>query len=401
MYQGGRNSGPAPQVRSCAMATKVRFMAESLGADIRKCTDFWTSCKLVSLGILALVATMAVFVQSSETVGASTQAKSKIDILPGVGAVQSAIVSAERAETLNQNLVSQLASEANSRFVDSCASEPGQSNDSPAAVACNYGDASAPEAVVLYGDSYIEQWLPAFDALGKQYHFKVVAYVRYGCPFATVTERDYLGSVDPGCATFRQNVIAAINAMVPPPSLTLLSEAQLKVELGANGSTMSFKSWANGVRTTLEQLHVSPLGVLFGTPIATNTPNTCLSARLTRIQLCATPTSEAFSVTSDRDDEAAVVASHDEVVNLSSLFCGSRCPEVIDDQLVFADDDHVDRAYALQLGTAFGSLVGCIGTEVPAAESPPGGVLQSLLGGMTGPPIAAACKAAANAPYNL
>ncbi len=354
----------------------------------------------MSLGLLTLVATVVVVGQSSETVGASGQPNSKIDVLPGVAAVQSSIASAEKAEALNQNLVPQLGSEANSRFVDSCASEPGQSNDSPAAVACNYGDPSAPDAVVLYGDSYIEQWLPTFDALGKQDHFKVAAYVRYGCPFAAVTERDYLGSVDAGCATFRQNVIAAINAMAPPPSLTLLSEAQLKVELAADGSTMSNKTWANGIRSTLGRLHVSPLGVLFGTPVATNTPNTCLSARLTRIQLCATPTAEAYSIASDKADEAAVVASHDEVVNLSPLFCGSRCPEVINDQLVFADDDHVDRSYALQLGTAFGSLIGCIGTEVPAAQNPPGGVLQSLLGGMSGPPIVAACKAAASPPYN-
>jgi len=376
-------------------------MADFGGAEIRGRSAFRTGCKVISLGLLALVATVAVVSQSIETVGAASQGNSKIDVLPGLAAVQSAIVSAERAETLNQNLVSQLGSESNSRFVDSCASEPGQSNDSAAAVACNYGDPSAPAAVVLYGDSYIEQWLPTFDALGKQDHFKVVAYVRYGCPFAAVTERDYLGSVDPGCATFRKNVITAINAMAPPPSLTLLSEAQFKIELGADGSTMSFKSWASGVRSTLEQLHVSPVGVLFGTPIATNTPSTCLSARLTHIQVCATPTSEAYSIASDKDDEAAVVASHDEVVNLSSLFCAARCPDVVSDQLVFADDDHVDRSYALQLGTAFGSLIGCIGTEVPPAENPPGGVLQSLLGGMPTPPIAAACRAATSAPYNL
>ena len=280
----GRDAGT-----SSAMGTRLRSLTDSVGADIRKCTAFWRTYELVFLGLLTLVTIVAVIGQLSATAGAASQAKSKIAVLPGVAAVQSGIVSAEKAQTLNQNLVSQLGAEANSRFVDSCASEPGQSNDSPAAVACNYGDATAPEVVVLYGDSYVEQWLPTFDALGKQYHFKVAAYVRYGCPFAAVTERDYLGSVDAGCAAFRHNVIAAINAMAPPPSLTVLSEAQLKVELAADGSTMSFKSWANGIRSTLAQLHVSPLGVLFGTPIATNTPNTCLSARLTHIQFAQRP----------------------------------------------------------------------------------------------------------------
>ena len=86
-------------------------MADSVGADIGKCAAFWTRCKLVSLGLLALVATVVVVGQSSETIAAS-QGKSKLGVLPGVVAVQSAIVSAEKAETLNQNLVSQLGSEA-------------------------------------------------------------------------------------------------------------------------------------------------------------------------------------------------------------------------------------------------------------------------------------------------
>jgi hypothetical protein len=302
---------------------------------------------------------------------------------------------------LNQNLVSQLGSEANARFVDSCASQPGQSNDSPAAVACDYGDTSAQEVMVLYGDSYVEQWLPAFDALGKQDHFKVVAYVRYGCPFAAVIERDYLGSVDPGCATFRKNVIAAINAMVPPPSLTLLSEAQLPMEIAADGTPISLKTWANGIGSTLKQLKVKPVGVLQGTPTATNNPPTCLSAHLSHVQVCATPTSQAYSIARDKDDAAAVVASHAVVVNLSSLFCGARCPEVVSDQLVFADDVHIDRSYALQLSTALGSLVACMGIDVPPAQNPPGGILRALLGEMMEPSIATACKAVNSAPYDL
>ncbi len=152
---------------------------------------FWTARTLVSFGVLVLMVALAVVGQSSQRAGASTSGPGAIDELPGLAAVRAAIVKAEGVETLNQNLVPQLQAEPNSRFVDPCASEPGQANDSPAAVACTFGDSSAVQVMVLYGDSYVEQWLPAFDALGKQYHFKVVAYVRYGCPFAEVTARDY------------------------------------------------------------------------------------------------------------------------------------------------------------------------------------------------------------------
>jgi hypothetical protein len=358
--------------------------------------------KLLVFGVLLVALTVgpAVVGQSGQMAGASDSG-GLINQLPGFAPVRAAIVKAEGVEKLNQNLVSQLQAEPNSRFVDSCASEPGESNDSPAAAACTYGDSAASQVMVLYGDSYVEQWLPAFDALGKQDHFKVVAYVRYGCPFAEVTARDYLNSIDPGCALFRQNVIAAINAMVPPPSLTLLSELQMSVEQAANGSTMPYKTWANGIRATLEKLKARPLGVLLGTPIAANFPNQCLGQHLTHIQDCATPAPQAFSVTRDRDDLSAVTAGHGVPLDLSSLFCAQRCPEVINDQFVFADDVHVNKTYAQQLTTALGSLVACIGTQVPPAQNPPGGVLQLLLGGKPSSSLTAACRAANSAPYNL
>ena len=73
----------------------------------------------------------------------------------------------------------------------------------------------------------------------------------------------------------------------------------------------------------------------------------------------------------------------------------------MNNQLVFADDDHVNRSYALQLGPAFGSLIGCIGTEVPDwPRIHRGSPAISSWRNSTGPPIAAVCKAAVSAPYN-
>ena len=279
-----------------AMTVRSRSMAYSVGVGVGKRNAFWTRYKLISFGVLAFVMTVAVVSQSGETAGASSQGTSNIDVLPGIASVRLSILKAESPEELNQNLVSQLESEANFRFVDPCASEPGESNDSPAAVACKYGDTNAQEVMVLYGDSYVEQWLPAFDALGKQYHFKESAYVRYGCPL----RRGYRTRLSRLCRSRMCKVPAERNRGdkrdVPPPSLTLLAELQLNIELAANGSTMSFKTWANGIRSTLKQLDVKPLGVLIGTPIANNNPGTCLSAHLTHIQVCATPTSEAYSI---------------------------------------------------------------------------------------------------------
>ncbi len=55
----------------------------------------------------------------------------------------------------------------------------------PAVVNCTYGDAAAPRTIALAGGSHAEHWLPALDLLGAIHHFKVVTYLKMGCPLST------------------------------------------------------------------------------------------------------------------------------------------------------------------------------------------------------------------------
>lgn len=50
---------------------------------------------------------------------------------------------------------------------------------------CTYGDAKAPRTIALAGGSHAEHWITALDLLGKRYHFKVVTYLKMGCPLST------------------------------------------------------------------------------------------------------------------------------------------------------------------------------------------------------------------------
>lgn len=52
-------------------------------------------------------------------------------------------------------------------------------------VNCTYGDAAAERTIALAGGSHAEHWLPALDILGKAHHFKVVTYLKMGCPLST------------------------------------------------------------------------------------------------------------------------------------------------------------------------------------------------------------------------
>ncbi len=55
----------------------------------------------------------------------------------------------------------------------------------PAVVNCSYGDLSASRTIALAGGSHAEHWLPALDLLGNLHHFKVVTYLKMGCPLST------------------------------------------------------------------------------------------------------------------------------------------------------------------------------------------------------------------------
>ncbi len=55
----------------------------------------------------------------------------------------------------------------------------------PAVVNCTYGDVAATRTIALAGGSHAEHWLPALDLLGRLHHFKVVTYLKMGCPLST------------------------------------------------------------------------------------------------------------------------------------------------------------------------------------------------------------------------
>src|SRR5271165_30583 len=55
----------------------------------------------------------------------------------------------------------------------------------PALINCTYGDRSAVRTIALAGGSHAEHWITALDLLGRLHHFRVVTYLKMGCPLST------------------------------------------------------------------------------------------------------------------------------------------------------------------------------------------------------------------------
>lgn len=55
----------------------------------------------------------------------------------------------------------------------------------PEIINCDYGDPNATRTIALAGGSHAEHWLTALDLLGREHNFKVVTYLKMGCPLST------------------------------------------------------------------------------------------------------------------------------------------------------------------------------------------------------------------------
>lgn len=87
----------------------------------------------------------------------------------------------------------------------------------PAVVVCTYGDVAAGRTIALAGGSHAEHWLPALDLLGQMHHFKVVTYLKMGCPLSTEEVPLIMGNnlAYPQCRDWVEQTMARVIADRP------------------------------------------------------------------------------------------------------------------------------------------------------------------------------------------
>lgn len=84
--------------------------------------------------------------------------------------------------------------------------------DNIGVINCTYGDLSATRTIALAGGSHAEHWITALDALGKMHNFKVVTYLKMGCPLTTEEEPLVMGDNRPypNCHKWNQRVMSKL-----------------------------------------------------------------------------------------------------------------------------------------------------------------------------------------------
>ena len=89
--------------------------------------------------------------------------------------------------------------------------------DNTGIINCTYGDPKATRTIALAGGSHAEHWITALDALGKEHGFKVVTYLKMGCPLTTEPNPLVMGDNRPypKCRQWNEKVLPRLIADHP------------------------------------------------------------------------------------------------------------------------------------------------------------------------------------------
>ena len=122
-------------------------------------------------------------------------------------------------------------------------------------MSCEYGNVLAERTIVLAGGSHAEHWLTALDVLGRDHDFRVVTFLKMGCPL-TAGFMVMLGDGEyPGCVDWSRTTLDRIEELDPDYVFTTSSRPR---EVGPGDYT---PAWYVDVWNELASYGIPVLGV--------------------------------------------------------------------------------------------------------------------------------------------
>jgi hypothetical protein len=218
---------------------------------------------------------------------------------------------------------------------------------------CIYGSTSASRTIVIFGDSYVGNWIPALNIVGKSMGYRIAAYEFAGCitPFVPAS-----GSPTPSsqeCLQWHTNLPAAVQSQHPVAILA----ANGTPSWGPQGDP----GWVQGIATAFNEMTAnspSTIRILLGTgPHFSHPIPACLAAYPQAIQKCTLTYkpgvvgANQYGAALTRDQQGATAANAKLIPTVQWFCLNDHCPAIINNLLVYADADHVSIVYSQYLAT--------------------------------------------------
>jgi hypothetical protein len=322
---------------------------------------------------LAPVATIAATAFSSAKVAAApakAEAVTSTTIDPAAAAVSNSlapILAAVARSVTTQNVPSNLnpslsraAGDKARPFVDGCLdtftdATVRRCTYDPTQSATTTAPATPATTVFLFGDSHAAQWFPAIDTLANAHGWRLVTLTKATCPPVSIPVwSPILGRPYRECDDWRNRVLARIRT--ERPALVILGVAR------HYDTEYHFKvyspQWIQGLADMVATIRRtgSRVAVMGAIPKPVDSVPSCLSAHLTTAVACTEPLSQAIDAQGVADEQAAVLGAAGAYLDTRPWLCtATTCAAIVDNLLVWRDDNHLTTSYTTWLAPVIGA----------------------------------------------
>jgi peptidoglycan/LPS O-acetylase OafA/YrhL len=235
-------------------------------------------------------------------------------------------------------------------FVDGCLDSYTNASLQP----CVFGDANSSTTVVLFGDSHAAMWFPALDAAANQFGWRLITWTKATCPpFPLPIISPVLGRTFTECDEWQPNVLDRIQAI--HPALVVLGAARHYT--GIYGFTPYSPVWLSGMGKEVAAIRSTGAEAMVIGPVPKppfDVPG-CLSAHLTSARACTVPAGVGLDASGIAAERSVVTASGGTYLDARPWFCTwTACATMVDNLVVYRDDNHITQTYASFLAPAMG-----------------------------------------------
>ena len=211
---------------------------------------------------------------------------------------------------------------------------------------CWYGSLTAKKTVVIFGDSFVGNWIPALDIAGKKLGFRVAEFSFPGCltPFVPMTGSSptFDASEVKACNEFHANLPKSVNALVP--EAVIAANGTLSWGPAGNPSFISNLGKAFDEMTTATN---HPIRILMGIgPHLVEPAPSCLATHPGNINLCSFSfgSGSSFGEALQRDSNTVTADQVHLIPTYQWLCLSGVCPAVIGHVVAYVDEDHMTIA---------------------------------------------------------
>jgi peptidoglycan/LPS O-acetylase OafA/YrhL len=220
---------------------------------------------------------------------------------------------------------------------------------------CVFGDKHGKYTVVLFGDSHMQQWQPAFIRAGINARWRVVNWTKAGCAPQKLTEFNaQLNRTYTECNTWRALTLRKIAALNP----TVVVVTGADVEAQTLSSTAFADSTVATVRT-LQRTTTSKIVYLEDTPYPGHDVPDCVAAHLDDVSACNLPLSKGYNQARHQAvNQALQELGGVRLVDPTGWMCADNaCPAVVGNILLFRDQSHLSVEFSRWLAPRITSLL--------------------------------------------